>query len=418
MSRCFFCLLLSIATAVGVNPCYASPQATAVAAPQEVASAALSKEEAAAKVKQLLSDYHEKIRETRSEEWKAKKIVLGEYEMKFDYRVFGDKPAEGRSLFISMHGGGTAPGNVNENQWKNQINLYKPAEGIYLAPRAPTNKWNMWHADHIDDFFARIIENAIAIEDVNPNRVYLMGYSAGGDGVYQMAPRMADQLAAAAMMAGHPNGASPANLRNMGFTIHMGGKDSAYKRNKIAAKWKEKLAKLQKQDPQGYKHEVTIHEQHGHWMQRDDAVAVPWMEKFTRNPIPEKVVWRQSNNNDDRFFWLAVDSENQKAGAKVIVNRKGNRFEIEEATDVNQLIIRLNDEMVDFTKPIEVAQKGADGEWATQTFSNVERRGELLEKTLAGRGDVHSVFSAEVTVDILPPAEPTKSAMPTGSAKK
>jgi poly(3-hydroxybutyrate) depolymerase len=43
---------------------------------------------------------------------------------------------------------------------------------------------------------------------VNPDKVYLLGYPAGGDGVWQLAPRMADRFAAAAMMAGHPNGAS------------------------------------------------------------------------------------------------------------------------------------------------------------------------------------------------------------------
>ena len=41
----------------------------------------------------------------------------------------------------------------------------------------------------------------------------VVGYSAGGDGVYQLAPRMADSWAAAAMMAGHPNGVSPLSLR-------------------------------------------------------------------------------------------------------------------------------------------------------------------------------------------------------------
>ena len=57
--------------------------------------------------------------------------------------------------------------------------------------------------------------------DVDPNRVYIMGYSAGGDGVYQLAPRMADRWAAAAMMAGHPNDASPLGLRNItGFNHH------------------------------------------------------------------------------------------------------------------------------------------------------------------------------------------------------
>ena len=57
----------------------------------------------------------------------------------------------------------------------------------------------------------------IAFHDVNPNRVYIMGRSAGGDGIYQVAPRMADRFAAAAMSAGHPNEASHLCLRNIAF---------------------------------------------------------------------------------------------------------------------------------------------------------------------------------------------------------
>lgn len=34
--------------------------------------------------------------------------------------------------------------------------------------------------------FARLIENMIVLHDVNPNRIYVLGYSAGGDGVYQI----------------------------------------------------------------------------------------------------------------------------------------------------------------------------------------------------------------------------------------
>ena len=112
-------------------------------------------------------------------------------------KVFGTAPEGKRSLWISMHGGGGAPSRVNDSQWKNQINLYKPKEGIYVAPRAPTDTWNLWHQSHIDVLFDRLIENYVATRGVDPNRIFLMGYSAGGDGVYQLAPRMADRWAAA-----------------------------------------------------------------------------------------------------------------------------------------------------------------------------------------------------------------------------
>jgi dienelactone hydrolase len=91
-----------------------------------------------------------------------------------------------------MHGGGNAPSTVNDRQWKNQVGLYTLDEGVYLAPRAPTNTWNLWHESHIDTLFDQLIHAAVLFEGVNPNKVYIMGYSAGGDGVYQLAPRMAD----------------------------------------------------------------------------------------------------------------------------------------------------------------------------------------------------------------------------------
>src|SRR5690606_6946618 len=115
-----------------------------------------------------------------------------------------------------------APAAVNDGQWENQKHLYSLKEGIYVAPRAPTNTWDLWHQEHIDSMLRRLIENMVAIEDVNWNRVYLMGYSAGGDGVYQLAPRMSDTWAAAAMMAGHPNETSARGLRNVPFALQVG----------------------------------------------------------------------------------------------------------------------------------------------------------------------------------------------------
>lgn len=358
-------------------------------------SGQLSESEATKLVDALHQKRLQELREQRGAEWDTKKIKLDGLEMKFDFRTFGEKPKDGHSLFISMHGGGGAPARVNESQWRNQIGLYKPKEGIYLAPRAPTDTWNLWHQSHIDKFFNRIIEDAMAIEGVNPNRVYIMGYSAGGDGVYQLAPRMADQLAAAAMMAGHPNGVSALGLRNIGFTLHMGGKDAAYNRNHKAAEWKEKLAALKAQDPEGYEHEVIIHPQHAHWMQLDDAVAVDWMSKFTREPLPKKVVWHQTGIAHRRFYWLAADKEDQIPNAKMIVSRSGNQFTIEAAEKVANVIIRLNDDMIDFAAPVIV--KFGD---RTYTFENLKRSRTLIEQTMAERSDSNAVFSAEIRIPI------------------
>ena len=51
-------------------------------------------------------------------------IMHGDLEMPFEYFVYGDKPKDGRSLFISMHGGGNTPKRVNDSQWENQKRLH------------------------------------------------------------------------------------------------------------------------------------------------------------------------------------------------------------------------------------------------------------------------------------------------------
>ena len=141
--------------------------------------------------------------------------------------------------------------------------------------------------------FDRLIENYIVYHGVNPDRVYLLGYSAGGDGVYRLAPRMADRWAAASMMAGHPGESQPDNLYNIGFGLFMGGKDSAYDRNVIAEKWKGYLADLQSSEPLGYNHLVKIYPDKPHWMGGLDREAIPWMAEFERDPWPKKIIWRQ-----------------------------------------------------------------------------------------------------------------------------
>ena len=185
-------------------------------AEQPFANAPLTRNDASRARDLLVQKRREQLLKERKAEVEALEIKLGDRTMPFFYKVFGDKPEGGRSLYISMHGGGNAPARVNDRQWNNQKRLYEPAEGVYVAPRAPTNTWNLWHEGHIMPMFDRLIEDMILFEDVNPNRVYIMGYSAGGDGVYQLAPRMADRLAAAAMMAGHPQrrpAAKPAQHR-------------------------------------------------------------------------------------------------------------------------------------------------------------------------------------------------------------
>jgi predicted esterase len=319
--------------------------------------------------------------------WDDKVVVQGPLTMKFSYRVLGEKPKDGRSLYISLHGGGNTSPAVNDQQWNNQIKLYTPKEGIYLAPRAPTNTWNLWHEDHIDDMLAQIIKSSILNENVNPNKIYLLGYSAGGDGLFQLAPRMANYWAAAAMMAGHPGDASALSLRNLPFAIYMGGADAAYKRNELAKAWGDKLDSLAAKNSGSYIHDVHIFEGLPHWMNRKDTIAIPWLASFKRKALPSTVAWHQDDRQHEQFYWLGTPTP--ETGKESVVEIVKNTVTVKKNDNLN-LYLYLNDQLLNLDKKIKVIVDGR------VVYNKKAGRKLSLIQTTAKRLDPNLVFSARL----------------------
>lgn len=383
-------------------------------AKSDLAGRSLSKIEANKLSQQLLTYSVESIRKDRKKEFDDKSITVDGKTLKYAYRTLGKKPEGGHSLYLSMHGGGGAPARVNDGQWSNQIKLYTPKEGIYVAPRAPTDTWDLWHMPHVDTLFDRLIENFIAFEGINPNKVYVLGYSAGGDGTYQLAPRMADRWAGAAMMAGHPGDAQTYNLYNLPYFIQCGGKDGAYKRNQWCKAWGEKLDQLEKDNPGAYPHKWIVYPQYGHWMNLDCKQAIPWMAKNSRNPWPTKVQWYQDNVTHTRFYWLSnpepkpkqmVTAEVKGQVVTITVPKEGATLDPptlgEPSKDVftplPSITLRLSDRLLDLDR--ELLVKTASGK---ELFKGkVTRNLTAIAKSIEQRADSSSVATAELKI-ILP----------------
>lgn len=357
-----------------------------------VSGKGLSREAAKRVADRLKAEWCQEMKAKYEKSWQAESIGIGDRTMRFMYKKFGEKPDDGYSLYISLHGGGSTPSQVNDQQWQNQIRLYQPANAIYVAPRAPYDDWDMWFKPGLDDFYKALIEMAVALEDVNPDKVYLMGYSAGGDGVWRMAPRMADAWAAASMMAGHPGDVSLLNLRNLPFMNWCGELDGAYNRNNENRIRGAELDSLQRADPQGYIHETHIVEGKPHWMDRVDTVAVGWMEKYRRNPYPEKIVWRQEEVLHQHFYWLSAPKDELERGKTVRLERKGNEITITQC-DYSSLTLFFNDEMVNLNQEIIIKQEGE-----TLFKGKLKRTKENLKQTLLERGDYRYMFPAFVSV--------------------
>ncbi len=358
----------------------------------------LSKDEAKRVATLLFKDKQGRMLSTYGDQWESRLLRFDTYQMPFYYQIFGDEPADGRSLFISLHGGGGTTPEANDQQYENQKHLYdkymKDLEGVYMALRAPTNTWNLWHQSHIDEFLNIIIQLAVDKENVNPNKVYLLGYSAGGDGLYQLAPRMADRWAAASMMAGHPNDASPLSLRNTPFAIHMGALDGAYDRNAKAEQWGKELDELQAGDPQGYIHQVQLHEGLGHWMKLQDGVALEWMQNYTRNAVPQKIVWKQDDRHHTSFYWLKVPEGMTETGGLVVATYDADKNEIDiEENYSSTLQLLLNDDMLDLDKPLTIKYQGD-----VIYEGKVERTLLNIYQSLSVKGDINLAFPVVISV--------------------
>ncbi|MCR4993871.1 MAG: alpha/beta hydrolase [Bacteroidales bacterium] len=354
----------------------------------------LSREKADKYALQLAEEWRNALRQQTEDAWLRKVVKADTLTMPIWTAVYGDMPVDGRSLWISLHGGGNAPAAVNDQQWENQKHLYRPAEGVYVAPRAPYNDWDMWFKPLLDGLYERLIQMCVAHLGVNPNKVYLLGYSAGGDGLWRMGPRMADHWAAASMMAGHPGDVSLLNLRNTPFMVWCGAEDYAYDRNRLDAERGLELDSLHRADPDGYLHETHIMQGMGHWMQRADTLALPWMAQYVRNPYPRTIVWQQEEVLRPHFYWLTAPTDELRRGQRVRLVCRDNIIEISECT-YSTLTFWLTDEIVNLDQPVEVRFEGR------RLFrGKIARSQKTMRESLAVHADPSYICPALLTVHL------------------
>ncbi len=385
----------------------------------------LSDREAAYKVrKEIWREYLQKQSEdeVRKNEVESRAMKYQDVEMKYGLQIIGEPGENGYPLFIALHGGGYGDTpDINNQQWEHMAGYYKMGitSGVYVNPRGVRDTWDTHGNPESFPLYDRLIENMIIFYNVDPNRVYLMGFSAGGDGVYLVAPRMADRFAAAHMSAGHHNGTSVTNLYNTPIQLQVGELDYAYNRHKVTAEYDFKLDELSKTYGGGYRHNVFIHYQKGHnfddnklnpqivyadnlaWYKEEvaetitmDTNAIHFLERYTRNPLPARVVWDLGNRADLRnhtcFYWLKASRSVTEGEIVANYNKENNTITIEKDTVDGKFSILVNEEMLNVFSPIRlVTPKG--------TFEVMpELSKELIYDTTNERGDYNYQFLTEI----------------------
>ncbi|MBQ7354470.1 MAG: hypothetical protein IJW62_03010, partial [Clostridia bacterium] len=141
-------------------------------------------EEYAAKIADKSPNRKKEIRKNQTT-----KIKIGGTTMKVMTRVVGSAPKAGYPLFLVYNGVGyNTDGQMNESQWSGMAERYDDVPGIYCSIRSVSDNESsgqIFSTDISWQFYDRIIENCILYMKANPKQVYIVGYSAGGNGVYQ-----------------------------------------------------------------------------------------------------------------------------------------------------------------------------------------------------------------------------------------
>ncbi len=364
---------------------------------------------------------------TRLAEIENQEMTFGDATMRYTVDVIGEPDEYGYPLYICLHGGGSSDTpDINDEQWDEMSVYYIDSveNGVYVAVRGVRDTWDTHFNPESYPLYDELIENMILFYNVDPDRVYLLGFSAGGDGVYAISPRMADRFAAVNMSSGHPNGIDLKNLMNLPIALQAGVGDDAFDRNTVTGEYGAYLDDLQRTYG-GFEHETWIHQGYGHnYPDNDpdgelqevlvnpmdaadayngedvetdyvDTNAVHFVDQYTRDPNPEFVLWnlgvRASERTVESFYWLKADPSVTEGLIHAYFDADENAFSIDTDGLNGDFSILLKPGMVDFTSPVTFYVNDK------VVTLDIEPDGDILASSLASTGDPELMWAAEVS---------------------
>jgi transglutaminase-like putative cysteine protease/predicted esterase len=329
------------------------------------------------------------------EDFEQHQVRYQQYRSPYTIKKVGKRPANGWPLFIAMHGGGGVRKEVNDSQWKVMQRYYKDQDTVtgyqYLALRAPNDTWNGLYDTYVPPLIINLIRQFLLFGDVDPAKVYVLGYSHGGYGAFYIGPKIPDRFAAIHSSAAAPtDGAiSPKTLRNTRFTYMVGESDNAYGRRQRCEKFQAAVGQLQEADREAFPVTMELKAGYGHGG-LPDRDKIKDMYPFTRNAVPRHLSWDLTDAVITHFFWLAVPEPGK--GQELDATIRDNTVRI-TTRNVKQFDLSLDGRLVDWQRPLHLTVDGQS--------QVVEARPRLLTlcQSLLERGDPELAFACRLRLE-------------------
>lgn len=212
-------------------------------------------------------------------------------------------------LFVGLHGGGEGAGSADESRSTWQA---KGCVGVY--PQGIRLVHDTWNAVDGERFVLSLIEIAKAQHDVDPDRVYVGGFSMGGTGSWFLAGRHPDLFAGAAPYSGVlmasprsqlatkeevraiQHGLVP-NVRNLAMWYTIGLEDPRTMPGTYLYV-ADVLASLRAKDPQGYAkiHFEALPDLEHEFPKGEPARGLEFLLNERRERFPPKLVWEYTRD--------------------------------------------------------------------------------------------------------------------------
>lgn len=315
----------------------------------------------------------------------------------YTIKSVGTRPPNGWPLFIAMHGGGSGPKELNDSQWQQMQIYYKDHPEVggykYLALRAPNDTWNGFYDTYVYPLIANLVQQFTLFGDVDPNKVFLMGYSHGGYGAFAIGPKEPDLFAAIHGSAAAPTDGETTGktLRNTIFTGMVGGEDTMFGRLDRDRAFAQQINALRGDRNDIYPVTIEVKEgvQHSYLQDRDKILD---MYAAVRNPVPRELTWLQTDTVITDFFWLHTDAPAKEQ--EIDATCRNNHLTVTTTPNVKSATVLLDSRLVDFTKPVTLEVNGVKSE---RRFTPSLR---TLCETLARRGDPDLAFTAQIDLPL------------------
>lgn len=235
--------------------------------------------------------------------------LIDEDPMPFYYiKKDGGVDLKQKPLFLNIHGSG--PKSLEFPTTLKLSKSYNDAPSIYFIPQIPNERRYRWWYQPVQNAWEKLFRLAMLNDEVDVNRIHIIGISEGAYGSQRLGAYYADYLAGVGPMAGGEplKNAPPLNYRHVAFSFHTGENDTMFGRNKLTKLANTVFDSLAAAYPGNFIHNVVIQKDKAHAV--DYSLTTPWLIDFKRNATPMNISWvhfPMHNRYRKGFYNVAIE---------------------------------------------------------------------------------------------------------------